>query len=422
MRHFTFLLTFLAAKLITAQTYFYIDQITVLPDPATTSDNIQVQLIGNLSSSGSYIVSAQASVTGNLVSLTIIAASTGGLTVLVPHTETIDLGQLPAGDYTIAFTLNSFGILDSAPAQEHLFAVLGGGDPCDDVSIQSIRWHAFSDTAIVVHAVNNSADIFSYPSFILFDANDDTLAKETVNFFGIGGESWHLLRVMDGVTMPSMPFDGTLELWTLFTEELACAWSMTFDLCPPEPCYTFMPSMGNYGGALVLGTFNWEVWDEGGTIATGQFLMSETEQYVSETLCLPPGEYEMLVTPTGPPTGGAAMFFATDESGYGTELWPVAWSLPVSLPVHFYAPCIDGTNNVEEEPESSFSVRHDPNGLLLERRDGQAIGPAQLFDMQGRLLYMTSATTDRLAIPITSMGVHVLRLEDAVLKVMPGIE
>ncbi|MBK9177108.1 MAG: hypothetical protein IPM46_12410 [Flavobacteriales bacterium] len=423
MRHITLLLAFLAAKIITGQTYFYIDQIAVVPPAPTTADDVSIQLIGNLSSSGSYIVSAEASMNGSLVALTIVAASTGGLTVLVPHTEAIAIGQLPAGDYTIAFTLGSSGILDSAPAQQHTFTVTGqGGDPCDDVLIPSVRWHAFSDTAIVVHVVNNSTEGFSYPNFILFDSNGDTLAKETVNFFGIAQESWHFLRVMEGVIMPSMPINGTLELWTLFTEELACSWSMSIDLCPPETCSTFMPSMGNYGGALVLGTFNWSVSDGSGTIANGQFEMTASDQYVSANLCLPPGEYQMDVSPTGPPTGGGPMFFATDESGYGTELWPVAWSLPVSLPVHFYAPCIDGTNAVEEAPESLFNVRRIPNGLLMERMDGRAIGPVHLFDPQGRLVYEASGLTDRLVVPLSTMGVHVLRMEDAVLKVMTGIE
>lgn len=418
MRPITLVLALVAVRLAAAQTYFYIDEIVVVPASPTTSDNVSIQLSGNLSSSGSYIVSADAQVNGSIVALTVIAASTGGLTVLVPHAETVSIGQLPAGDYTIAFTLNSFGILDGAPAPQHHFTVTGG-DPCGDLDIVSVRWHAFSDTAIVVHVMNNSTQGFNYPNFILFDANGDTLAKETVNFFGIAGESWHLLRVMDGATIPLSPFNGTLELWTLFTEEFACSWPITFDLCPPGPCATFMPSLGNYGGALVIGTFNWTVWDDDfAEVASGQFEMTASEQYVSASLCLPPGSYMLDVSPTGPPTGGAPMFFATDESGYGTELWPVAWSLPVSLPVNFYAPCIDGTNAVPESRSTPLRARPTANGLLLERIDGSAIGPVELFDAHGRLIHSSTGLTDRLFIPVNGPGLHVLRADGAALKVI----
>lgn len=404
--------------LVQAQTYFYIDAIAVDPSAPTIADNVSLLLSGNLSSTGAYIVSADAQVTGTLVSVTIVAADNGGLTVLVPHTESIQLGQLPAGDYNVAFTMISNGILDLAPQNQHSFTV-SGGEPCDHLLITSVKWHAFSDTAIVVHAQNTdmSGELFDYPSFILFDSNGDTLAKETVNFFGIGPDSWHILRVQDGATLPINTFDGTLELWTGFTSDLACSWDMTFDLCPAS-CATFMPSMGNYGGALVLGTFNWEVFDDAGTVASGLFVMTTTEQYVSDSLCLPPGEYQMMVSPTGPPTGGAPMYFATDQSGYGSQLWPVEWSLPVALPVHFYLPCADGTNDVPVHERSSVSIRSVPSGVIIERTDARPLGSMHMYSGDGRLVHALSTSASRTDIVLSTPGVYLLRVGDDVFKVM----
>jgi hypothetical protein len=71
-----------------------------------------------------------------------------------------------------------------------LFSGLASGlaaqNPCDLIGITDVRYDAFSDTAILVQVVNNSPEIFSYPGFILFDTEGDTLAREQVNFFGIG--------------------------------------------------------------------------------------------------------------------------------------------------------------------------------------------------------------------------------------------
>lgn len=417
MRTVILFTTMLSCALLHGQTYFYIESISVLPAQPTVSDNVNLQLAGNLSSTGAYIVSADAQVNGTTVALTIVAADNGGLAVLVPHTESIDLGQLPAGDYSITFTLNTSGTLDLAPQNEHFFSV-SGGDPCDHLLIASVQWHAFSDTSIVVHAQNTdmSGELFDYPNFILYDSNGDTLAKETVNFFGIGSDSWHLLRVLDDASVPTTSFDGTLELWTGFTTSLACTYDMTFDLCPPEPCATFMPSMGNYGGALVLGTFNWEVLDEVGVVASGQFVMTETEQYVSDSLCLPPGEYQMMVSPTAPPTGGGPMFFVTDPSGYSSALWPVEWSLPVALPVHFFLPCADGTNVVPEPGASSIDIRLAPNGVQIERADGSPLGPLHVYAEDGRIIHAASVSGSRAVLDLPAAGVYVIRVGDQVIK------
>lgn len=418
MRNPLLLSLLFTATLAQAQTYFYINGIQTQPASPTVSDAVSLQLIGDLSSTGAYVVSADAQVAGNLVTITIQAADNGGLAVLVPHTETIALGMLPAGDYQVVFSLGSMGVLDLAGQDEHFFTV-SGDSPCADLDIVSVQWHAFSDTLIMVHAQNNgtSGEIFDYPNFILFDDLGDTLAKETVNFFGIGVDSWHALRVLPGVAIPSTVFDGRLELWTGFTQNLACDWDTAFDLCPPLACATFLPSMGNYGGALVLGTFNWEVWDAMGTsVGTGQFEMTPTVQYDSDTLCLPPGEYMYLVSPIDPPSGGGPMFFVTDESGYGTELSPIVWSLPVSQPVHFYAPCTEGTNGIGERDAGRYLVRYESDSWIVERTDGRTLGHMALFEAGGKLVRSWMRPDARAVLAMPPAGMYLLRVGDEVIR------
>ncbi|MBK8226654.1 MAG: hypothetical protein IPK70_05710 [Flavobacteriales bacterium] len=413
------LLGLLLTAILKAQTYFYIDQISIVPPNPTTLDEVSIQLIGNLSSSGSYIVSADAQVNGSIVALTVTAASTGGLTVLVPHTETISVGQLPAGDYTIAFTLNSFGILDGAPVPQHAFTVTGG-DPCSNLELVSVQWHAFTDTAIVVHVQNSNTvnELFDYPNFILFDASGDTLAKETVNFFGIGEDSWHAMRVMDGVEVPDSPFNGRLELWIGFTTDMACSWDLEFDLCPPPPCVTVYPSIGNLGGALITASYDWVIYNGPSVAAMGQFTLADAQQSDADTICLPPGDYVMEVSPLGPPAGGNPMYMVAADGWQSTEAWPVSWSLPIGLDFAVHEPCIDGTNGMAMLPVMNTSVVPVPDGILIRRSDGTPVGTVRLLDSQGRTLLSASGSGNELVLAGEWTGLLLVSLPEGVAKVI----
>lgn len=411
----------LCSTLLSAQTYFYIDQIVVDPQPATTEDDINIDLVGGLASTGAYVASASAQVTGTIVTITISAADPGGLTVIVPHTETVNVGQLPAGNCTIVF--NAQGVGDFAPSPQHQFVVSGGGTACDSLEIASIQWYAFTDTAIVVHVLNeNMSEIFDYPNFILFDANGDTLAKELVNFFGIGEESWHVLRIHPDATIPNAPFNGTLELWTLFTEELACSWEIPIDLCPPPACATLIPTIGNFGGALAIGTYSWSISDENfQVVATGQFEMTDQVQYDSDTICLPPGSYYMAASMDQPPTGGQPRYGVSTEGFITGPSQDVPWDLPVLMPFEFYLPCDEGTNGIGAfDPNTGLMLVQEGAMLRVQRRDGSPIGKIDLLDAQGRLHYTGSSTASAAMIPLSGIGggLCIVRTEHTVQRVV----
>ncbi len=111
--------------LTSAQTYFYINSITVDPAQPTTNDVITITVHGDLSSTGAYIVSSSATVIGNSVELNIVAADPGGFTVLVPHEVDFTVGPLPANNYTIVMSTTSVGVWDLAQLPDHLFTVSG---------------------------------------------------------------------------------------------------------------------------------------------------------------------------------------------------------------------------------------------------------------------------------------------------------
>ncbi len=411
----------LCCTVLSAQTYFYMDEIVVDPQPATTADDISINLIGNLSGGGAYIVAASAQVTGTVVTVNIVAADVGGITVLVPHTETVALGQLPAGQYTIV--INGPNVADFAPSPQHLFEVVGGGPTaCDSLQIASVHWQAFSDTAIVVHVFNTSTTLFDYPNFILFDENGDTLAVETVNFFGIAGESYHILRLHPNGTVPNAPYYGTLQLWTGFTTDLACEWLLFIDLCPPGECATLMPTVTNIGGGISIGTYNWSIFDEDFNLAaTGSFEMTDVMQYDNDTICLPPGNYSMTCDVAQPPIGGGQPWFSVATEGWiSGPSQPVSLSLPVPMPFAFYEPCADATNNIAEATAAGITVQHMGDALLVQRADGAAIGALQLLDAQGRTMLSAFATANSTTLHTNGFasGVYLLRTIDGILRVM----
>ena len=98
------------------------------------------------------------------------------------------------------------------------------GDPCDSIFIHSVIPNATGEQ-IEVMASNHSLDIMSYPGFILFNENGDTIAVEDVNYFGIGwNEQLHILNI---INQPTLPMTGLLELHTHFYDSLRCSWSWT---------------------------------------------------------------------------------------------------------------------------------------------------------------------------------------------------
>lgn len=358
-----------------AQTYFYLDQILVDPPAPTDQDDVQLDLAGNLSSTTSYIQNASATVNGFNVQVVINAANTGGIGIpmMVPHTETVDLGQLPVGTYTI--TVGGTATNDGATPGEHVFTVTGGTpSPCDSLIINSVTWGPFSDSTLVVHVNNNSSSLFDYPGFVLLNDQGQTLGQETVDFFGIPAENWHILAVPDDADMPEGTFDATLQLWVNFYGQQACTFNMDLSLCPPEACSPLYPSVMNLGSGIATGSFSYEILEDDVAVASGALSLSAEQGTDSDTLCLPPGEYTMTLTADQPPTGGQPYFGVTAPGYAQGPLEPVDFVTGGSeVDFDFYEPCMDITTAVEAvAPGAGLQLITGPGLVQVGRNDGGA--------------------------------------------------
>lgn len=97
---------------------------------------------------------------------------------------------------------------------------------CDSLVIDCCSFNVTQNTISLI-ASNYSSYLFDYPGFILYNTGMDTVAFETVNYFGIGLDQTHTLDIIHPF---SLPFDGILELYTLFYDTLWC----TFDVTIPD--------------------------------------------------------------------------------------------------------------------------------------------------------------------------------------------
>lgn len=403
-----------------AQTYFYIDEITIQPTNPTTADNVEIDLTGGLASTGAYISSASATIVNYTVTIDITAMDSGGATVIVPHTETISLGMLAAGQYTIV--INGTNVADFVLQGQHFFEVTAGGSFCDSLSILSIQWHTFTDTAIVVHIANMNTNVgFDNPSFIFFGPNGDTIAIETPDLFVLPNDSWHILQLVDDAVIPESPFLGTLELWTNSISVLACSWMPLIDLCPTGPCSTVYPMIQNLGGAITIGNFQWSITDENGTIVeNGIFSLPGTNETDRDTVCLEPGSYQMTCVPFGPPGGGQPYYSVVGEGINSTvALQAFGGSL---LDLEVLIQCSSGTNSISESSSTKDPIIQVLNGMIEIRAGGnqEALGTVVLYNASGMQIAssLVQGPYTKLNTRSLSNGIYVLRVGNSVSKIM----
>lgn len=93
---------------------------------------------------------------------------------------------------------------------------------CDSLIIDCCDFTLIGNDTITLQAQNNSTqELFDYPGFVILDQVGDTIAKETVNYFGIGSSGFQT-HILDLKAPLNVPFQGTLQLWGLFYDTLYC--------------------------------------------------------------------------------------------------------------------------------------------------------------------------------------------------------
>jgi hypothetical protein len=393
---------------LVAQSYFHIDQITVSPMAPTDQDDVQLLLSGVLTNAGAYIASTSAQVTGSSVNVTVDAMSSGGPSLQIVHSETVDVGVMAAGTYTVVIAGTHF--TDTAPTDQHSFTVTGGTSICDSLIIASVDWAPFSDTAIVVHVLSPTSSVIDPPGFVLLAADGDTLAQESGNSFGTPADNWHTLAVKPGAEIPDGVFVSTLVL-PGSSENTACSWTMDASLCPTTACDTLFPMIQNAGSGTATGSFLYHLQQGGAQVASGTLTLSSGVQFDSDTLCVGPGPYLMEIIPQQGPNGGQPHFGVAAPGGIQGPTASVIWITNSAEVFTFYGSCADVSTGINGPSSAGLRIAQSPNGLSLTRTDHMALGDIQVYDAEGHIITTAQDVSRRYDLSTASWptGLYLIR-------------
>jgi hypothetical protein len=287
---------------------------------------------------------------------------------------------------------------------------------CGNVVIESVQYDPLFAGSIDVKAYYDGAECISYPSFMLFDQNGDTLAIETTNFFCVGNGSpqTHPMTIRPGVQIPTGAFDARLELYTDPGDSLACSWDLTdVMLCPSAECQQVEIYLTNTGD-LVAFTAYWWVLDENGTwVDQGTFEVDDINHTHFETTCLVPGNYELGFSPFSPIDdswiiGVTPSYQQSTGINTHTDEGQSSWDLSFS----WFAACVDPGNSIDEPVHSEVVFRMDGSVLHVNDTEGLSLGSIQIYSADGRMARSLQVQSDRTEINMSDLasGLHVVRI------------
>jgi len=106
---------------------------------------------------------------------------------------------------------------------ETLEPFLSTPNDCDLIEVTSVSMNI--ETNVIELLINaNSSYLYSYPSFTIFNQSGDTLATEQVDYYGLSGESTHLLNIQSPIE--NWESELTLQLYSGFYDVLECSFTI----------------------------------------------------------------------------------------------------------------------------------------------------------------------------------------------------
>ena len=285
---------------------------------------------------------------------------------------------------------------------------------CDSLDIK-VSYHPFYDSLVEVRVWNSSQSFVDYPGFILYDTNNDTVAKETVDLFALTQAAVHTLNIYPG--MPSsQSFSGRLELYGGFYDTLYCSYSQYFNLCPGT-CKQALIYLGNMGGALFTGTVNYELKYAGTpqVIKSGILDITSSSQYDADTLCLLPGNYELHYSQINLTPGGQKYYGVNQDSA---TLFAPSWihngTADTVFTFSFYGNC-PIPNAVHETRRAGFPGKlfAYQGELTVISSNDEAIESLSIFGLDGRRVYRAAMRNqvERISLRHLSEGIYIVRMD-----------
>ncbi len=296
------------------------------------------------------------------------------------------------------------------------------GNPaeCDSLDIVSLQYNPFDLNELLVVAQNNNhLEIFSYPGFKLINTSNDTVAEETVNYFGISSQSVHQLNTTLTGFQPGDVFSGELLLYTNFYDSLRCVFPVSTTLIPNSGCSEFYISTTDWSENIMQSIY-WTITNEQGSVVeSGEHDHTSIEYTLYDTVCLPNNNcYTLNITTNNPLEGNSdiSITYLGFWVSQGSQMAQGTTQYNRDFSVYF----CDSLLSVGQAEEPLKQVRLMPNPaaerLSVSWEDTEHYHTAEVFDLKGRRVMLEGLNAQRfftLDIEGLHDGIYSLRLTGA---------
>jgi hypothetical protein len=158
---FILLMLSMASITLSGQTYYYVTALEVIPENPSTTDEVSVHVIGEFSSTGSYITGHSIYIGLNTIILTINCADDIGATVITPFDTTFVIGTgLLEGDYTIELEGTGLGDFVSDPA-DYDFTVTGPNALAEELQ-ELLSWTIVGEQLLITNGWDENVQLSIY--------------------------------------------------------------------------------------------------------------------------------------------------------------------------------------------------------------------------------------------------------------------
>jgi len=278
---------------------------------------------------------------------------------------------------------------------------------CDSLKLSRFSVDAFSDTAMGFNVDYTGAYQYNYPSYKAVDNFGDTIALSDVNTFIISSGIREKLDFKVGVQNP-INFDGKILVYSDFEDSLQCIIPINENLCVySDSCNKVAISMGNYGGAMVIGEFDFKVVDaQNNNYHSGSFVLSNTSQESTDIVCLPAGKYFIEIDSSAYLGGQVFINSKTIPDDFYNSAYQYLYQ-KTSIKLDVFPLCQTNTNSILEKQQIPNNLYVYNNSVY--QKGSEIIDFIAVYSITGKRLMQINKPNLPLTFNKLSSGIYLLQ-------------
>lgn len=287
--------------------------------------------------------------------------------------------------------------------------------PCDSIVLHTVSFDPLnSQTKVQVLVENQSTWLFDYPKFILRDAQDDTVASEYVNFFGLGNYiQAHTLKLEPGLASTTVA-GGKLQLYSI-SDTLLCEWENDYELCV-DSCIDLVVIMQGGSFPSAYHRYTYAITDSNNTVVLSDTLVLDSANYTDwDSICLPIGAYHVdFVEDVSSATEAV---YARVDPFHNTSGPVVNGQGDLSFDLDVFTMCLHPLDTIDDPlglpaQQRADLIIHQSNKVIHVSGIQDFSSTLNLYDINGRLLNTTRANVSTASIDAVGFaaGTYVLEI------------